>query len=41
MRELAIKHSVDFFDVSADYGEILFPGSSSEDANKKPWWKFW
>ena len=25
MRELAIKHSVGFFDVSADDGEILFP----------------
>lgn len=31
MRELAIKHSVGFFDVSADNGEILFPGESSEN----------
>jgi hypothetical protein len=39
-RELAIKHSVGFFDVSADNGEILFPGDGSQK-NKKPWWKLW
>src|SRR5690606_15004282 len=31
MRELAIKHSVGFFDVSADDGEILFPHQSTEN----------
>ena len=41
MREHAIKHSVGFFDVSADNGEILFPGEPPEVKNKKPWWKFW
>ena len=41
VRELAIKHSVGFFDVSADNGEILFPNSSSVTKEKKPWWKFW
>jgi hypothetical protein len=41
MRELAIKHSVGFFDVSADNGEIFFPGGSSKSADNKPWWKFW
>ena len=41
MRELAIKHSVGFFDVSADNGEILFPGSATEPEEGKPWWQFW
>lgn len=43
MRELAIKHNVGFFDVSAEQGEILFPGQSSRGAaaKSKPWWKFW
>ena len=41
MKELAIKHAVGFFDVSADNGEILLPGGKSEDATNKPWWKFW
>jgi len=41
MRELAIKHSVGFFDVSADNGEILFPGEPSEVNKKTPWWKIW
>lgn len=41
MRELAIKHSVGFFDVSAGNGEILFPSSASEITETKPWWKFW
>lgn len=41
MRTLAIKHSVGFFDVSADNGEILFPGEASEKNTKKPWWMFW
>ncbi len=41
MRELAIKHSVGFFDVSADKGEILFPKDSNESSNNKPWWRFW
>ena len=41
MRELAIKHSVGFFDVSAGNGEILFPGRSTEPEEDKPWWKFW
>jgi hypothetical protein len=39
-RELAIKHNVGFFDVSADNGEILFPGEGSQQS-KKPWWKLW
>jgi len=39
MRELAIKHSVGFFDVSANEGEILFP--SQTGSTNKPWWKFW
>jgi hypothetical protein len=41
MRELAINYSVGFFDVSADNGEILFPGESSDLKTEKPWWKFW
>jgi len=41
MRALAIKHSVGFFDVSADNGEILFPGDAPEKNTEKPWWKFW
>ena len=40
MRELAIKHSVGFFDVSTDNGEILFPGESHEEESKRPWWRF-
>ncbi|WP_211831186.1 hypothetical protein [Kistimonas asteriae] len=40
-RELAVKHSVGFFDVSATNGEILFPSNSSGTKNKKPWWQFW
>ncbi len=50
MRELAIKHHVGFFDVSATNGEILFPtqrvttteSRSIEPIKRaKPWWKFW
>ncbi|MGF1762638.1 hypothetical protein [Aliivibrio kagoshimensis] len=41
MRELAIKYSVGFFDVSATEGEILFPEQSSPVASNKPWWQFW
>jgi len=41
MRELAIKHSVGFFDASSDNGEILIPGDSPEEQKNKPWWKFW
>jgi hypothetical protein len=42
MRELAIKHNVGFFDVSADNGEILIPNAtSSSSQDSKPWWKFW
>jgi hypothetical protein len=33
MRELAIKHSVGFFYVSTDNGEILFPDDSREEAS--------
>lgn len=29
MRELAVKHSVGFFDVSANNGEIFFPNTST------------
>ena len=41
MRNLAIKHSVGFFDVSADNGEILFPPHNTSPKEKKPFWKFW
>lgn len=41
MRELAVKHSIGFVDVSADNDEIFFPGDSLEEKKKKPWWKFW
>lgn len=41
VRELAIKHSVGFFDVSADDGEILFPNNFTDPMEQKPWWKFW
>lgn len=42
MKALAEKHKVGFFDVSADNGEILFPGPSPvAAAPKKPWWKVW
>ncbi|WP_154223539.1 hypothetical protein [Marinicella rhabdoformis] len=41
MRELSIKHSIGFFDASADNGEILFPSSAVELEVTKPWWKFW
>lgn len=41
MRNLAVKHSVGFFDVSANDGEILFPPSSVKLSRKKPFWKFW
>jgi hypothetical protein len=37
MRELAIKHSVGFFDVSAGDGEILFPSDSAKPTETKPW----
>jgi hypothetical protein len=40
MRELAIKHSVGFFDVSSENGEILIPGQEVEE-KVKPWWKLW
>jgi len=36
MRDLAIKHSVGFFDVSADNGEILFPSDGIYSKKKKP-----
>jgi len=36
MRELAIKHSVGFFDVSANNGEILFPDSFTDFEDAKP-----
>lgn len=41
MRDLAIKHSVGFFDVSADNGEILFPVAAPNEKMHKPWWKLW
>lgn len=42
MRELSIKHNIGFFDVSADNGEILFPGiEGGKLVDDKPWWKFW
>jgi hypothetical protein len=52
MRELAIKHSVGFFDVSAGNEEIVFPSLSFEippnpisavqqAPKKNSWWKFW
>tara|TARA_Y100001001_G_C7999653_1_gene305799 strand:- start:1835 stop:2257 length:423 start_codon:yes stop_codon:yes gene_type:complete len=41
MRELAIKHSVGFFDVSADNGEILLPSDSTKYSETRPWWRFW
>ena len=41
MRELAIKHSVGFFDVSANNGEILFPPEIVKETIEKPWWKIW
>jgi hypothetical protein len=48
MRQLAEKHCVGFFDVSAENGEIWTPSASSRvqymgTASKaeKPWWKFW
>ena len=41
MSQLAKKHGVGFFDVSADEGEILFPGEDDGAAPRKPWWKVW
>jgi len=41
MRSLAIKHSVGFFDVSANNGEILFPHTALKAKQSKPFWKFW
>jgi hypothetical protein len=41
MRELAAKHMVGFFDVSAENGEILFPSTTDENNTVKPWWKIW
>lgn len=41
MRNLAIKHSVGFFDVSANSGEILFPPTPFKAEKNKPFWKFW
>jgi hypothetical protein len=41
MRELAVKHSVGFFDVSSDNGEILFPSNNKIVDATKPWWKLW
>ncbi len=41
MRELALKHSIGFFDVSAENGEILFPEKTEKLKELKPWWKFW
>ena len=42
MKQLAIKHNVGFFDVSADEGEIVFPDKSGTEVSVvKPWWKFW
>jgi hypothetical protein len=39
MRALALKHGVGFFDVSADNGEIYFPGGYHD--KPRPWWKLW
>jgi hypothetical protein len=45
MLELAERHQVGFFDVSADNGQILIPVNgklqSLDNADKKNWWKFW
>ncbi|SEJ43416.1 hypothetical protein SAMN05518849_106167 [Sphingobium sp. AP50] len=38
VRELAQKHNLGFFDVSADEGEILDP-SVAANVEKTPWWK--
>ena len=42
-RELAGKHQVGFYNVSAEEGEILFPGEdySVPADDKKSWWKLW
>ena len=42
-RELANKHKVGFFDVSAQQGEILFTDDSGLQSRppKTPWWRFW
>ncbi|GAA5526094.1 hypothetical protein Maes01_02688 [Microbulbifer aestuariivivens] len=41
MRELAIKHRVGFFDVSAEDGEILFPDEENGKDKARSWWKIW
>lgn len=42
MKQLAIKHNVGFFDVSANEGEIVFPDKlRTEVPPAKPWWKIW
>lgn len=41
MRASARKHDIGFFDVSAEKGEIVFPGDWDQIGNGKPWWKFW
>ncbi len=42
MKELAVKHEVGFFEVSATDGELFFPGDSiGNQRPTKPGWKFW
>ncbi len=42
VRGLAIKHRVGFFDVSANRGEILFPGDVVRGPKlRQAWWHFW
>jgi hypothetical protein len=49
IRYLAEKHTVGFFDVSTENGEIWFPPKKNEVSQSiepknfasKPWWKFW
>ena len=41
VREFSIKHSVGFFDVSANEGEILYGEEINQIVQKKPWWKIW
>ena len=41
MRELSIKHSVGFFDVSANDGEVLYGEEINQIVQQKPWWKIW
>ena len=42
MKQLAIKHKIGFFDVSAQEGEIIMPGTEQDVSLKtKSWWRFW